>query len=211
MIKLSLILLISATALYVYVAGHGTVLDPVSRGSRWRFTSKAKPDYDDTQGWCGGFYTQWTLNGGNCGLCGDDYSKPIPRAHEHGGTYGQGVIVKSYTSGGLLPVAVEITANHKGYFYFQLCKMDGAQESNECFAANRLKLASGADIYTLPSDEVGWYNMTLQIPSGLKCNHCVLQWTYNVGNSWGVCANGQQAMGCGAQENFRTCSDISIV
>lgn len=32
-----------------------------------------------------------------------------------------------------------------------------------------------------------------------------------IGNSWGVCANGSQGMGCGAQEHFRTCSDISII
>jgi hypothetical protein len=30
------------------------------------------------------------------------------------------------------------------------------------------------------------------------------------GNSWGVCANGTGALGCGPQETFRTCSDISL-
>lgn len=74
-----------------------------------------------------------------------------------------------------------LTANHRGYFYFQLCKLDGAQESDACFAANRLKLTNGSDQYPLTVDETGWYNTTLQLPSGLTCNHCVLQWTYNVG------------------------------
>ncbi|KAG4081202.1 hypothetical protein HA402_003229 [Bradysia odoriphaga] len=210
MAKFYLLVIVSATVLYAYVTGHGMVLDPVNRASRWRYDTKAKADYDDTQGWCGGFYTQWTLNGGQCGYCGDDFSKPTPRDHEHGGKYGQGVIVKSYKSGGTLPVSVQITANHMGYFYYQICKMDGARESNECFAANRLRLVSGEDRYNLPGSQVGWYNMTLQLPAGLTCNHCVLQWTYNVGNSWGVCEDGRGAMGCGAQEHFRTCSDISI-
>lgn len=59
MAKLYLIALVSVTVMYVYVQGHGTLLDPVSRSSRWRFDSKAKPDYDDEQGWCGGFYVRF--------------------------------------------------------------------------------------------------------------------------------------------------------
>lgn len=59
--------------------------------------------------------------------------------------------------------------------------MDGARESNECFAANRLKLVNGEDKFQIKGSETGRYNMTLQLPSGLTCKHCVLQWTYNVG------------------------------
>lgn len=59
--------------------------------------------------------------------------------------------------------------------------MDGARESNECFAAYRLKLVDGSDKYQITGSETGWRNMTLQLPAGLTCNHCVLQWTYNVG------------------------------
>lgn len=80
-----------------------------------------------------------------------------------------------------MPVSVELTANHLGYFYYQICKMDGARESNECFAANRLKLVNGEDKFQIKGSETGRYNMTLQLPSGLTCKHCVLQWTYNVG------------------------------
>lgn len=32
-----------------------------------------------------------------------------------------------------------------------------------------------------------------------------------VGNSWGICGNGTGAIGCGAQENFRGCSDIRVL
>lgn len=59
--------------------------------------------------------------------------------------------------------------------------MDGAKESNECFAANRLKLGNGQDTFPIKNEETGWYNTTVQLPNGLTCNHCVLQWTYNVG------------------------------
>ena len=36
------------------------------------------------------------------------------------------------------------------------------------------------------------------------------QWTYTVGNSWGMCADGVGRVGCGPQETFRACSDFSI-
>lgn len=38
----------------------------------------------------------------------------------------------------------------------------------------------------------------------------MLQWRYTAGNNWGDCKNGTQALGCGNQEQFGACSDISI-
>lgn len=154
---------------------------------------------------------QHSLNGGKCGLCGDDYALPRPRANELGGTYGQGVIVKSYQQGAQIPVSVLITANHNGYLYFNLCDLQTAGfESEECFAKYPLKTSLGQLHYELESTATGYYNLTLQLPSTLTCTRCVLQWTYHVGNSWGYCDDGTGRLGCGAQENFRTCSDISI-
>ena len=158
------------------------------------------------------FQVQWYYNGGRCGFCGDDYKDRQPRAHEIGGKYGQGTIVKSYLQGGNLPVKVQITANHKGYFYFQLCNLDKNRnrESDSCFAANKLHFTNGLDYYYLPHANPGWFDVTLKIPSGLTCNHCVLQWTYVTGNNWGDCGNGSGNLGCGPQEHFRGCSDIKI-
>lgn len=62
--------------------------------------------------------------------------------------------------------------------------MDGATESEECFAAHNLKLANGKDTLPITKDlteSTEWVNTTLQLPSGLTCNHCVLRWHYNVG------------------------------
>lgn len=42
------------------------------------------------------------------------------------------------------------------------------------------------------------------------CANCVLQWRYIAGNNWGMCPDGTGAVGCGAQEEFRACSDINI-
>lgn len=38
----------------------------------------------------------------------------------------------------------------------------------------------------------------------------MLQWKYIAGNNWGICADGNGAVGCGDQEEFRACSDIAI-
>ncbi|KAJ8967647.1 hypothetical protein NQ317_016538 [Molorchus minor] len=38
------------------VVGHGMMLQPVNRASRWRFDPTAPIDYDDNQSFCGGAY-----------------------------------------------------------------------------------------------------------------------------------------------------------
>lgn len=53
---------------------------------------------------------------------------------------------------------------------------------------------------------MNWNNFS----AGLECGNCVLQWRYIAGNNWGMCEDGTGAVGCGPQEEFRACSDISI-
>lgn len=107
----------------------------------------------------------------------------MPRDNEHGGRYGTGVIVGSYRSGGILPVGIMITTNHKGYFRFNLCNMDASRESDACFDSNPLRLENGADRYDVTEFRNGMFNVNLRLPAGLACKHCVLQWTYVTGMS----------------------------
>ena len=37
-----------------------------------------------------------------------------------------------------------------------------------------------------------------------------MQWKYIAGNNWGICKDGNGAVGCGEQEEFRACSDIAV-
>ncbi|XP_060650170.1 uncharacterized protein LOC132787255 [Drosophila nasuta] len=192
------------------IEGHGMMLSPVGRSSRWRYDTSASKNYDDNALYCGGFWKQ-TENDGQCGLCGDDYSLSQPRPNENGGTYGQGVIVNSYIGVSTFDVTVQITANHLGYFSFHLCNLDEAgSESEDCFNQHRLLFADNSDRLDIGST-TGSIVATLQVPSGVTCKHCVLRWTYTAGNNWGVCEDGSGAMGCGAQENFKNCADISIL
>ncbi|XP_077290276.1 uncharacterized protein LOC143914057 [Arctopsyche grandis] len=178
----------------LYVQGHGMVLDPVNRASRWRVDSSAPPNYGDNQLWCGGAGALQN-NGGKCGMCGDNFAMATPRTHELGGKYGQGVIVKKYQPGSVINVEVRVTANHRGWFEFRICNKDryGA-ESDACFNDILLASPSGEIKHTF-EDYLGNHYFNLRLPSGLICQHCILQWTYFAHNT---------------RENYRTCSDISI-
>lgn len=178
-----LLSLISLTVVIVgMVAGHGMVLNPVARASRWRFYEDAPTNFDDNGLFCGGFIVQWDQNDGKCGLCGDNYADPRPRANELGGEFGDGQIVGTYVQGGLLPVDTLITANHYGFFTFALCNLDNGSEDDDCFEKHPLRLAAtGEERYPILTNAVGFYNTTLRLPADLVCEHCVLQWTYNTG------------------------------
>jgi hypothetical protein len=162
------------------IAGHGMLMDPVNRASRWKVDGSNPRDYNDMEGFCGGFNVQWSQNGGKCGLCGDNYSDARPRRHELGGMFGAGVIMKTYKQGATIPVTVKLTANHKGYFYFKICNLDNEVESDACFERYSVATSAGPT-WPLTSNEAKDYIVTLQLPSNLYCNHCVLQWTYVCG------------------------------
>jgi hypothetical protein len=105
-------------------------------------------------------------------------------------------------------VEAELTMSHKGFMEWRLCPQG---ESQSCFDRHLLQLVGGGvGGSRLPVTGTGTYRTQLRLPQGLTCSHCVLQWNYRAGNNWGDCGNGTKAVGCGPQETFRGCSDISI-
>ena len=51
--------------------------------------------------------------------------------------------------------------------------------------------------------QTGYIYTKLKLPAQLTCNHCVFQWKYNAGNSWGTDQiTGQSGLGLGPQEQF---------
>ncbi|CAH0725499.1 unnamed protein product, partial [Brenthis ino] len=199
--------LLALSTIIVLVAGHGRLLDPPSRASIWRFNANAKPNYDDAGLNCGGVYRQHVRNRGKCGICGDPYDMKEPRPHEIGGTFGKGIIAAKYKAEQILPITVEITAFHQGYWTFKICP-NPKSTSQSCFDKYPLELVNG-DMKFYPPTQ-GKHIVKYRLPKGLYCEHCVLQWRYIAGNSWGDCDNGTSQLGCGSQETFGACSDISI-
>ena len=57
----------------------------------------------------------------------------------------------------------------------------------------------------------GRHHYSVRLPQSVRCERCVLQWTWVTGNTWGTCNNGNTGLGCGPQETFRNCADVRIV
>ena len=208
--KFNLLCVVILLKLSVDVSGHGMVVDPVNRASRWRFDKTAVKDYNDNSLFCGGFDNQWKVYGGKCGLCGDSYGDAQPRSHELGGTYGQGKIVKSYNQGSKIKIKANLTMNHLGIFSFKTCNLDTDKvKSDKCFATWPVTMLSGKN-YTLKSPANGQYKITLKLPKNLSCKKCVFQWTWITASNFNICPDGIGRKGCGPQKYFRTCSDIKI-
>lgn len=106
-----LLLSFAAIVLVSSVAGHGRMLNPISRSSLWRFQNGTNivvnPEDDFLS--CGyvfvtiiDFYFNLfyfmlffilqvqhdEVNQGRCGECGDEWSLPRPRDNDEGGLYG---------------------------------------------------------------------------------------------------------------------------
>ena len=211
--------------------GHGRLMNPPSRSSLWRlsnddavipFQNKIVPNYQDHELFCGGFAKQ-VENGYKCGVCGDNYADARPRANELGGKYGShSIIPRTYSSGELVDVEVQITAHHKGFFQFKLCEINSTMTTEEeaCFDAEDsiVPFSDGSTEYSITNEfpessgrSDYWYSMKIQLPDKLECDHCVLQWRYHTGNSWGTDENGIGGIGLGEQEEFYGCADIEIV
>ncbi|ESO86390.1 hypothetical protein LOTGIDRAFT_195131, partial [Lottia gigantea] len=209
MFKLACAVLVSLCIIDV-VTGHARFIEPPSRASMWRYGFNTPPDYNDNEGFCGG-RERLIRNGGRCGICGDPYDANV-KPHEVGGKYATGQIVKNYRAGQTFTAKIEVTANHKGYFEFRLCANNDVtrEVTQECLNRNILTLANGSGTKYFVDSSNGIKQVQLFLPATIVCSHCVLQWRYRSGNSWGTDPDGTSCIGCGPQEEYYACSDISI-
>lgn len=213
--------------------GHGRLMEPPARTSYALHMNDpaiaADADkitflYDDNALFCGGTSHQIS-QGYKCGKCGDAYDLPRPRDYEWGGRYGRsGIIPRVYSMGSEIELTVQVTAHHMGWFEYSLCKMseNDITEPESCFEnpEDLLVFDDGTTRWDIPGTNVGgdpvkggwWYTRMARLPEGLTCDHCVIQWRYHTGNSWGcdhktnVCG-----MGEGYQEEFYGCADVQII
>ncbi|CAG7634285.1 unnamed protein product [Allacma fusca] len=164
---------------------HIRLRSPPNRSSLWRHPDfqqyNPRPNYDDAGLYCGRVLQK--ENDTRCGICGDPITDKVPRPNENGGIYGKGIIAGRYTAGDAILLSVEFAATHFGYFEVHLC--DQFPETDSCF--RKLKFEDGSEKYRLAPPKRPL-----------------------AGDSWGYCGNGREDMGCGLQETFRSCADISI-
>jgi len=208
--------ILSLTTLIYQVNSHGMLTDPPARNAMWRYGFPNPVNYNDNELYCGGFSVQWQQNEGKCGVCGDAFNLPKPRPHEDGGRYGNGIVGRRYSMGQIIDVEIDISANHWGHFELKVCPVDGNPDgvTQECFDQHPLVLADNPRSHQfyvpLDSPKITKFNYQVKLPFGVSCSQCIMQWTYYTGNTWGVCSNGTEGMGCGAQEMFRNCADVQI-
>jgi len=50
----------------------------------------------------------------------------------------------------------------------------------------------------------------VKLPDGITCSNCVIHWKYFAGNTWDICPDGVGSVGCGNQETFINCADVTI-
>ena len=152
---------------------------------------------------CCGVQTQWRVNGGRCGVCGDPWNSPEPRDHELGGRYASGVIVRRYRPGDVVSAVVELTAAHGGYFEFRVCPVEHHPAVNstttavprdpspDCLDRNVLQLLGGSNRgmggsgssrrYVVGLTAARMHAVDIRLPPGLECEHCLFQWKYHTG------------------------------
>ncbi|XP_069119263.1 uncharacterized protein [Argopecten irradians] len=197
------------TVCAISVQAHGSMVSPPQRSAMWAYGFKTPKNYNYNGLNCGGFTTQWYYNGGKCGLCGDSYS--AERMNEDGGLFATGIIAKSYLQDTIIEVKIELSANHGGWFEFRLCARNSKYDylTQECLDRHVLRSPEGKTRY-YPGFSMSSHMISLQLPVGVSCNHCVLQWKYNTGNSWGCDQGFRCCMGCGEQEQFYNCADVEI-
>ncbi|XP_064614474.1 uncharacterized protein LOC135478132 [Liolophura sinensis] len=166
-------------------SAHGRMWDPPGRSTMWRVGFSTPRNYNDNSLGCGGRYIHQTVSRGQCGICGDNFQDPQPRANEAGGRYGRGILVRTYSQGETISVHAELTANHKGWMEFKICPNNDVNKiaTQACLDQYVLQKADGTGTKTIvPTDQRQFY-IDLVLPKGLTCSQCVVQWKYHAGTS----------------------------
>ncbi|KAF0690154.1 Aste57867_18442 [Aphanomyces stellatus] len=186
--------LVAFAATFASVDAVGRMISPPHRGYMGRlpqFKDIVPIDWTDNVINGGG---QGVTKNGLWGVCGDKYTDAQPRAHEDGGLYGlfpslgSQVIAGCYAPGATIPIQVQLTANHKGYFTFAVCKLNGKKdmETEACFT--NMTQPDGTQNWPVPEGNIV-FTVPYVLPVGLTCegdSHCVLRWWYIAGNSPGT-------------------------
>ncbi|KAL3884569.1 hypothetical protein ACJMK2_024702 [Sinanodonta woodiana] len=192
--------------------GHGVLIDPPARNYMGEAGFDVPVNYNGNSLNCGGMMNHWQKNGGKCGLCGDPYQGP--RDHEAGGIYATGTVGKCYpVDTGQISVTIKLTAYHGGYFEFRLCAHDDPQRNitQSCLDRHVLTISGTGSIkHDINSILLEYYVINIDLPDGITCTFCVLQWKYHAENSWG-CDESGCGIGRGHQEQFYNCADIAIL
>ncbi|WAR14812.1 hypothetical protein MAR_004917 [Mya arenaria] len=121
----------------------------------------------------------------NCGLCGDPYNSIIPRDNEVGGKYANPRIrTRFYESGQEVDISIwNNLPGSPGFYEFRLCAEQ--KESQACFDRHLLTIVghegdSDSTSVNVPTTQ-GLNVFHVQLPVGVTCDYCTLQWRFRQG------------------------------
>lgn len=122
---------------------------------------------------------------------------------------------RNYFPGSSVDLMIEIVANHGGQFKFEMCWRDSWDqlETEDCFEPLQLTgyHEEGASQYELDGQaKTGIFTMSVDLPLNRTCDNCILRWHWKSANNWGTCDDGSERIGCGHQEIYRNCADVSV-
>ena len=129
---------------------------------------------------------QHGINKGKCGVCGDRYDVK-PRANEPGGKYANGIISNTYTTNDTsILVVVDIQSYLGGYFEFRICPNNSPQlaVTENCLNRHQLRVwdvFNKEPRYRYFPQGIGLQRLRVEIPQGMTCSQCVLQWKWRTG------------------------------
>lgn len=133
--------------------------------------------------------------------------------------------VRNYFPGSTIDIMIEIVANHGGLFNFEMCWRQNLtiKESEDCFeplhlspesqkhAVGDLETSGNEFDYVLDSAAgTGMFTLSVKLPEDKTCDKCIMRWHWRSANNWGVCDDGSEGIGCGYQEIYRNCADVSV-
>ena len=86
-----------------------------------------------------------------------------------------------------ISVKIELTANHQGFMEFRLCAQNNplVPVSQACLDRHLLEQVGGVGARYHPGPGNKVFQVRLELPRGLTCSQCVLQWRYFAANNWG--------------------------
>jgi hypothetical protein len=192
------------------VRGHGYLADPAARNVQHN------SDYCPGCLNAGGPWLVYSAGRGRprYGVCGDPWNGP--KHHEAGGKYATPIrTARTFKSGQVFTARVVLTANHVGRWSLRLCPR--IKPTQSCFDAHVLQRADGKGPYTPVPGNKSTFRVRYKLPRGLKCKRCVVQWTYETGNSCnppGIPRPNPGLDSCKRSTNgeqFWNCADVRIV
>lgn len=225
-IKISIILLLSILS---EVAGHAFLHTPISRNAVGMVGNGLCTWGGDIP--CDGCPHCVNVPEPNTGCGIWQNNKLEPKLYGSTGLgYGNTGYKTTYTAGDLVEMKVEISTYHGGMVEFRLMDVgsnidpDGSlwesqprlkvesfspacDDSSQCSPEPCLDEKECAPIpLNIYGNHNGVLKAMVRIPSDVTCEHCVLQWRYNTGNScW------PDWVSCPGSERFWNCADLKIL